>query len=39
MSIQCIDLMETGKKPYIELELVPDISDDMLADRMRRLPR
>ena len=36
MSIQCIDLMETGKKPYIELELVPDISDDMLADRMRR---
>ena len=36
MSIQCINLMETGKKPYIELELVPDISDDMLADRMRR---
>lgn len=36
MSIQCIDLMETGNKPYIELELVPDISDDMLADRMRR---
>ena len=39
LSIQCIDLLNDGKKPYIEVELVPDMKEEDLAGYMKTFAR
>lgn len=39
LSIQCIDLLNDGKKPYIEVELVPDMKEEALAGYMKTFAR
>lgn len=39
LSIQCIDLLNDGKKPYIEVELVPDMKEEDLTGYMKSFAR